>query len=156
MALSGCTVVFVDGTTRPMRFLNPRVSGTISRPAANRTPGNTRLRTASQARSPLFGSRRPICWFARQYDEAIGLLARSAADLMLLIPNMADLPASRSIVLAVVLHDVVAQSEPEVRRACADVIAVRRSWAPAGGADCRASRLGSCSSRSGPACPGKE
>jgi aspartyl-tRNA(Asn)/glutamyl-tRNA(Gln) amidotransferase subunit A len=55
--------------------------------------------------------------------DSIGLLARSAEDILELAPLMAELPASRDIPRAVVLEDVVAECLPIVRRALADATA---------------------------------
>jgi aspartyl-tRNA(Asn)/glutamyl-tRNA(Gln) amidotransferase subunit A len=55
--------------------------------------------------------------------DTIGLLARSAEDMMRLIPTMAELPPARGVTRAAVLADVVAECEPAVRRVVADAIA---------------------------------
>jgi aspartyl-tRNA(Asn)/glutamyl-tRNA(Gln) amidotransferase subunit A len=52
--------------------------------------------------------------------DTIGLLARSADDMLPLVPIVADLPAARPIERAAVLADVVAESEPAVQRAVAN------------------------------------
>jgi aspartyl-tRNA(Asn)/glutamyl-tRNA(Gln) amidotransferase subunit A len=56
--------------------------------------------------------------------DTIGLLARDAADMMPFVPVMAELPASEKITHATVLEDVVAECDPAIRRAIADVSAV--------------------------------
>src|SRR5262249_19805197 len=55
--------------------------------------------------------------------DTIGLIARSAADLLMLAPYMAKLPPAAEIRRAVVLNEVVAECEPSVRRAIEDGIA---------------------------------
>jgi aspartyl-tRNA(Asn)/glutamyl-tRNA(Gln) amidotransferase subunit A len=55
--------------------------------------------------------------------DTIGLLARSAEDIMPLAPIMADLPASRRVAIAAVLADVVAECDPLVQRAVVEAVA---------------------------------
>jgi aspartyl-tRNA(Asn)/glutamyl-tRNA(Gln) amidotransferase subunit A len=55
--------------------------------------------------------------------DTIGLLARSADDMLPLVPVVAGLPAARPIERAAVLADVVAEAEPAVRRAVANAVA---------------------------------
>jgi aspartyl-tRNA(Asn)/glutamyl-tRNA(Gln) amidotransferase subunit A len=54
--------------------------------------------------------------------DSIGLLARSAEDIMELAPLMADLSPPRGTSRAVVLEDVVAECEPAIRRRAARAI----------------------------------
>ena len=56
--------------------------------------------------------------------DTIGLLARSAADMLLLARIMAELPSSHPVTRAVLLNDIVAQSDPAIRRGVADAAAV--------------------------------
>jgi aspartyl-tRNA(Asn)/glutamyl-tRNA(Gln) amidotransferase subunit A len=55
--------------------------------------------------------------------DTIGLLARSASDMMPLAGVMAELPSSRRMLRAAVLADVVAECDPAIRRALADAVA---------------------------------
>jgi aspartyl-tRNA(Asn)/glutamyl-tRNA(Gln) amidotransferase subunit A len=59
--------------------------------------------------------------------DTVGLLARSAEDMLPLVPVVADLPAARPIGRATVLADVVAEAEPAVRRAVASALAALSS-----------------------------
>jgi len=59
---------------------------------------------------------------ARSLDS-IGLLARAAADIMQLVPFMAEPPAPAGVARAVVLRDVVAECDPMIRRAVGDATA---------------------------------
>jgi aspartyl-tRNA(Asn)/glutamyl-tRNA(Gln) amidotransferase subunit A len=56
--------------------------------------------------------------------DTIGLLARSAADMMPLVRVMAELRSSQPVLRAAVLQDIVAQSDPAIRCAVADAAAV--------------------------------
>ena len=56
--------------------------------------------------------------------DTIGLLARSAADMLPLARIMAELPSSHPVTRAVLLNDIVAQSDPAIRRGVADAAAV--------------------------------
>ncbi len=56
--------------------------------------------------------------------DSIGLLARSANDMMPLLPFMGDFPAFGKITRAAVLADVAETSDPAIRQALADVVAV--------------------------------
>jgi aspartyl-tRNA(Asn)/glutamyl-tRNA(Gln) amidotransferase subunit A len=56
--------------------------------------------------------------------DSIGLLARSANDMMPLLPFLGDFSAPGKIIRAAVLADVAEQSDPAIRQALADVIAV--------------------------------
>jgi aspartyl-tRNA(Asn)/glutamyl-tRNA(Gln) amidotransferase subunit A len=58
--------------------------------------------------------------------DTIGLLARSAADMLPLARIMAELPSSHPVTRAVLLNDIVAQSDPAIRRGVADAAAVLR------------------------------
>jgi aspartyl-tRNA(Asn)/glutamyl-tRNA(Gln) amidotransferase subunit A len=55
--------------------------------------------------------------------DTIGLLARSASDLLPLAGVMAELPSSRPMLRAAVLADVAAECDPAIRRALADAVA---------------------------------
>jgi len=55
--------------------------------------------------------------------DTIGLLARSASDMMPLAGVMAELPSSRPMLRAAVLEDVVAECDPAIRRVLADAVA---------------------------------
>jgi aspartyl-tRNA(Asn)/glutamyl-tRNA(Gln) amidotransferase subunit A len=55
--------------------------------------------------------------------DTIGLLARSASDMMPLAGVMAALPSSRPMLRAAVLADVVAECDPAIRRVLADAVA---------------------------------
>jgi len=55
--------------------------------------------------------------------DTIGLLARSASDMMPLAGVMAELPSSRPMLRAAVLADVAAECDPAIRRALADTVA---------------------------------
>jgi aspartyl-tRNA(Asn)/glutamyl-tRNA(Gln) amidotransferase subunit A len=55
--------------------------------------------------------------------DTVGLLARSAADMMPLVSIMAELPAAHGATHAAVLADVAAECTPAVRRAFADAVA---------------------------------
>jgi aspartyl-tRNA(Asn)/glutamyl-tRNA(Gln) amidotransferase subunit A len=55
--------------------------------------------------------------------DTIGLLARSAADMMPLVPIMAALPSSRPMLRAAVLADVVAECDPAIRRVVVAAVA---------------------------------
>jgi aspartyl-tRNA(Asn)/glutamyl-tRNA(Gln) amidotransferase subunit A len=55
--------------------------------------------------------------------DTIGLMARSADDMLPLVPIIADLPAARPVRRAAVLADVVADSAPAVKRAVANAVA---------------------------------
>src|SRR3954466_11906673 len=48
--------------------------------------------------------------------DTVGLLARSAADMLPLARIMAELPSSHPVTRAVLLNDIVAQSDPAIRR----------------------------------------
>jgi aspartyl-tRNA(Asn)/glutamyl-tRNA(Gln) amidotransferase subunit A len=56
--------------------------------------------------------------------DTVGLIARSADDMLPLVPIVADLPAARPVERAAVLADVVTEAEPAVRRAVANAVAV--------------------------------
>jgi aspartyl-tRNA(Asn)/glutamyl-tRNA(Gln) amidotransferase subunit A len=56
--------------------------------------------------------------------DTIGLLARTASDMMPLAEVMAELPSSRPMLRAAVLADVVAECDPAIRHALADAVAV--------------------------------
>jgi aspartyl-tRNA(Asn)/glutamyl-tRNA(Gln) amidotransferase subunit A len=56
--------------------------------------------------------------------DTIGLLARSAADMLPLARIMAELPSSHPVTRAVLLNDIVVQSDPAIRRGVADAAAV--------------------------------
>jgi aspartyl-tRNA(Asn)/glutamyl-tRNA(Gln) amidotransferase subunit A len=55
--------------------------------------------------------------------DTIGLLARSASDMMPLVGVMAELPSSQPVTCAAVLRDIVAESDPVIRRVVAAVVA---------------------------------
>jgi aspartyl-tRNA(Asn)/glutamyl-tRNA(Gln) amidotransferase subunit A len=55
--------------------------------------------------------------------DTIGLLGRSASDMMPLAGVMAELPSSRPMLCAAVLADVVAECDPAIRRVLADAVA---------------------------------
>jgi aspartyl-tRNA(Asn)/glutamyl-tRNA(Gln) amidotransferase subunit A len=55
--------------------------------------------------------------------DTVGLLARSAADMLPLARIMAELPSSHPVTRAVLLNDIVAQSDPTIRRGVADAAA---------------------------------
>jgi aspartyl-tRNA(Asn)/glutamyl-tRNA(Gln) amidotransferase subunit A len=55
--------------------------------------------------------------------DTIGLLSRSASDMMPLVGVMAELPSSHPVMRAAVLRDIVAESDPVIRRAVAAVVA---------------------------------
>jgi aspartyl-tRNA(Asn)/glutamyl-tRNA(Gln) amidotransferase subunit A len=55
--------------------------------------------------------------------DTIGLLARSAGDIMPLAPFMAEPPAATSVAQAAVLGDVVAECHANIRRGVADTVA---------------------------------
>jgi aspartyl-tRNA(Asn)/glutamyl-tRNA(Gln) amidotransferase subunit A len=55
--------------------------------------------------------------------DTIGLLARSASDMMPLAGVMAELPSSRPMLRAAVLADVVAECDPAIRGVLADAVA---------------------------------
>jgi aspartyl-tRNA(Asn)/glutamyl-tRNA(Gln) amidotransferase subunit A len=55
--------------------------------------------------------------------DSVGLIARSAADLVTLAGHMAELPAAGGIHRAVVLNHAVAECEPSVRQAIEDGLA---------------------------------
>jgi aspartyl-tRNA(Asn)/glutamyl-tRNA(Gln) amidotransferase subunit A len=54
--------------------------------------------------------------------DTIGLIARSAEDMMPLVPVMAELQASNGVPRAAMLADVVAECEPAIRRAVVDAV----------------------------------
>jgi aspartyl-tRNA(Asn)/glutamyl-tRNA(Gln) amidotransferase subunit A len=55
--------------------------------------------------------------------DTIGLLARSASDMMPLVPIMAALPSAPPVARAAVLSDVVAESDPAIRRVVVAAVA---------------------------------
>jgi aspartyl-tRNA(Asn)/glutamyl-tRNA(Gln) amidotransferase subunit A len=55
--------------------------------------------------------------------DTVGLIARSAADLVTLAGHMAQLPPAGGLHRAVVLNEAVAECEPSVRRAIEDGLA---------------------------------
>jgi aspartyl-tRNA(Asn)/glutamyl-tRNA(Gln) amidotransferase subunit A len=55
--------------------------------------------------------------------DTIGLLARSAEDMMLLVRVMTELPSSQPVQRAVLLQDIVAESDPAIQRVVADAVA---------------------------------
>lgn len=55
--------------------------------------------------------------------DTIGLLARSASDMMPLVGVMAELSSSQPVARAAVLRDIVAESDPVIRRVVAAVVA---------------------------------
>jgi aspartyl-tRNA(Asn)/glutamyl-tRNA(Gln) amidotransferase subunit A len=55
--------------------------------------------------------------------DSLGLMARSADDMMPLAAIMAELPPSSAVTRAAALEDVIAECSPAVRRAAADAIA---------------------------------
>jgi Asp-tRNA(Asn)/Glu-tRNA(Gln) amidotransferase A subunit family amidase len=59
--------------------------------------------------------------------DTVGLIARSAADLVILAGHMAQLPSTGGIHRAAVLNDVVVECEPSVRRAIEDGLAALAS-----------------------------
>lgn len=54
--------------------------------------------------------------------DSIGLLARSADDMMPLVPLMADVPAHGVISCVALVDDVIPECDPAIRRAMADLV----------------------------------
>ena len=59
--------------------------------------------------------------------DTIGVLARSAADVLALAAILADLPASHPVRSVVVLDDVTALRAPDIAKACTSVAAMLSS-----------------------------
>lgn len=56
--------------------------------------------------------------------DTIGILARSAADLLPIVATLADLLPSQPVRSVVVLHDVTALCAPDIAKACMDLAAM--------------------------------